>query len=117
MTTCLDSPKTGLRAVYKSNIRKYNKKLPESLSKDDGGSQECHRPPRLGKSALDAPQEHDKKIRPGHNEKYEMPSLKAPGGPNDLDLIWSTRRRKPVLPVLLIRNSGDLEEAHSEMQV
>jgi len=90
MNTCLDSPKTGLRvreAVYKSDMRKYNKKLPESLSKDDGGSQECRRPARLGKFVLDALLEHGKKIWEGHNEKYEMLRLKAPGGPNDLDLL------------------------------
>ena len=88
--TCLDSPKTGLRvreAVFKDDMRKYNKKLPESLSKDGDGSHECRRPGRLGKFVLDALLEHGKKIWEEHNVKYEKLRSRAPGGPNDHDLL------------------------------
>jgi len=75
--TCLDSPKTGLRVreeVFRDDMRKYNKKLPESLSKDGDEPQDgsrLTRPRRLGKFVLDALLEHGRKIWEDHNDKYE----------------------------------------------
>lgn len=72
-------------AVYKDDMRKYNKKLPESLSKDGDESQECRRPGRLGKFVLDALLEHGKKIWEEHNVKYEK--LRSKALANDRDLL------------------------------
>ncbi|KAF9652836.1 hypothetical protein BDM02DRAFT_3108435 [Thelephora ganbajun] len=75
--TCLDSQKTGLRvrdAVFKADSKKYNKILPESLSKDGDDSKEGTRPvrpARLGEFVLDALLEHGKKIWKDHNDKYK----------------------------------------------
>lgn len=88
--TCLDSGKTGLRvkeAVFKSDMRKYNKELPESLAKEGDGSDECHRSSRLGKFVLDALLEHGKEIWRGHNDKYKSLRPKALGKPNDHELL------------------------------
>lgn len=74
-------------AVFKSDTRKYNKKLPESLSKDGDESQDCHRPARLGKFVLDALLEHGKKIWEEHNIKYAELRSRTPNGPNDYDLL------------------------------
>ena len=88
--TCLDSSKTGLRVkadVFKEDQRKYNKKLPESLSKDDDNSREglmATRPRQLGKFVLDVLLEHGKKIWERHNEKLKS---KAPRRSNDPDLL------------------------------
>jgi len=71
-------------------MRKYNKKLPESLSKDGDGSQEGRRPirpHRLGQFVLDALLEHGKKIWEDHNEKYKKLKSKKFTGPNDPDLL------------------------------
>jgi hypothetical protein len=73
-------------AVFKSDMRKYNKKLPESLSKDED-DHGCHRPARLGKFVLDALLEHGKKIWADHNNKYKKLRLRSPSGPNDYDLL------------------------------
>ena len=74
-------------AVYKDDMRKYNKNLPESLSKDGDGSQECRRPSRLGKFVLDALLEHGKKIWEEHNDKYKKLRPRALDKPNDYDLL------------------------------
>ena len=71
-------------------MKKYNKPLPESLSKDGDDSREGSRPvrpARLGKFVLDALLEHGKKIWEDHNIKYKKLRLKTPSGPNDLDLL------------------------------
>lgn len=68
-------------------MRKYNKELPESLSKDGDGSGECHRPSRLGKFVLDALLDHGKKIWEGHNNKYKSLRSRSFGKPNDHELL------------------------------
>ena len=77
-------------AVFKADQRKYNKKLPESLSKDDddsGDGSRPIRPARLGKFVLDALLDHGKKIWEDHDIKYKKLRLKPPSGPNDPDLL------------------------------
>lgn len=77
-------------AVFKADKKKYNKKLPDSLSKGDDDSKDGLRPirpARLGKFVLDALLEHGKKIWEGHNIKYEKLRLKTPSGPNHHDLL------------------------------
>jgi len=91
--TCLDSPKTGLRVrdvVFKADRRKYNKLLPESLSKEADDSKEgprAVRPARLGKFVLDALLEHGKKIWEDHNTKYKNLRPRTSNEPNDPDLL------------------------------
>lgn len=71
-------------------MRKYNKKLPESLSKDGDDSKEgtrANRPARLGKFVLDALLDHGKKIWEDYQDKYKELRSRTPSGPNDLDLL------------------------------
>ena len=71
-------------------MRKYNKQLPESLSKhddDSDGGPRCTRPPRLGKFVLDALLEHGKKIWEDHGSKYEKLKSRISNTPNDIDLL------------------------------
>ena len=73
--------------VFKADMKKYNKVLPESLSKDGDNSKEGTRPvrpARLGKFVLDALLEHGKKIWANHNAKYEK--LRS-GNFSDPDLL------------------------------
>jgi len=72
--------------VFKGDMRRYNKKLPESLSKDGDESQDCHRPGRLGRFVLDVLLEHGKKIWEAHNVKYANLRSKTPSRP-DHDLL------------------------------
>jgi len=79
-----------MEAVFKADNKRYNKKLPDSLSKGDDDSNDGLRPirpPRLGKFVLDALLEHGKKIWESHNTKYENLRSKTPSGPNDPDLL------------------------------
>jgi len=68
-------------------MRKYNKELPESLSKDGDGSGECVRPRRLGKFVLDALLDHGKKIWDRHNIMYRNLRPRTFGKPNDHELL------------------------------
>lgn len=68
-------------------MRKYNKELPESLSKDGDGSGGCHRPSRLGKFVLDALLDHGKKIWERQNVKYKTLRSRSFGKPNDHELL------------------------------
>jgi hypothetical protein len=100
-------------AVFKADMRKYNRMLPESLSKDGDVSKEGLRPirpARLGKFVLDALLEHGKKIWEDHHVKYEKLKPKAPRRPDDPDLL------RPYRPSVL-GTTGDIEAARSEMQV
>jgi len=77
-------------AVFKADMRKYNKKLPDSLSKDDDDSKEGirpTRPARLGEFVLDVLLEHGKKIWKSHQAKYEKLRPRSSGLPNDPDLL------------------------------
>lgn len=77
-------------AVFKADQKKYNKTLPDSLSKDGDDSKgglRPVRPARLGQFVLDALLDHGKKIWEDHNVKYEKLKLKTRGGPNDHDLL------------------------------
>jgi len=88
--TCLDSGKSGLRvkeSVFRDDMRKYNRGLPESLAKDGDGSDECKRPRQLGKFVLDALLAHGKKIWEGHYDKYKSLRSKAFGKPNDHEIL------------------------------
>ena len=76
--------------VFKADRRKYNKSLPESLSKDDDDSKDGPRPvrpARLGKFVLDALLEHGKKIWEDHDAKYEKLRLKTCNRSNDPVLL------------------------------
>ena len=71
-------------------MRKYNKKLPESLSKDGDDSKEGFspvRPARLGKFVLDALLDHGKKVWEDHDARYKKMRSKNPGGRSDPDLL------------------------------
>lgn len=71
-------------------MRKYNKTLPESLSKDGDCSKEGLRPIRpagLGKFVLDALLDHGKKIWEDHDLKYEKLRSLTLGRSNDPDLL------------------------------
>ena len=75
--------------VFKADRRKYNKPLPESLSKNSDDAEEgprLIRPARLGKFVLDALLEHGKKIWEDHHTKYEKLRSKIPSR-SDLDLL------------------------------
>jgi len=76
--------------VFKADRKKYNKTLPESLSKDGDDSKEGLRPvrpARLGKFVLDALLEHGRKIWEGHRVKYDKLRSKTSGGSDDPDLL------------------------------
>ena len=71
-------------------MRKYNKMLPESLSKDGDDSKDGIRPirpTRLGKFVLDVLLEHGEKIWKNHHAKYEKLKPRSSDLPNDPDLL------------------------------
>lgn len=73
--------------VFRGDQKRYNKRLPESLSKEADDSREgpnLVRRPGLGKFVLDALLEHGKKIWKDHKQKLE---LKAPCTSNDPDIL------------------------------
>lgn len=71
-------------------MKKYNKTLPESLSKEDDESKEGLRPvrpARLGKFVLDALLDHGKQIWEDYDAKYKDLRSKTSSGPKDPDLL------------------------------
>ena len=71
-------------------MRRYNKALPESLSKDDDDSRDGpypSRPPKLGKFVLDALLDHGKNIWRKYDKKYQTLKLGTHSGPNDIDIL------------------------------
>lgn len=113
--TCLDSSKTGLRVreeVFKEDMRKYNKKLPESLSKDGDESRACRRSGRLGKFVLDALLEHGKKIWEEHNVKYQKLRPRALDGPNDHDLLRPYEEAKTCFTATPCSEQLEILERH-----
>jgi RNA-dependent RNA polymerase len=76
--------------VFKADMRKYNKMLPECLSKEDEDWKEGLRPirpARLGKFVLDDLLDHGKRIWEDYDAKYQTLKSKTFSRPNDPDLL------------------------------
>ena len=76
--------------MFKADTRKYNKRLPESLSKNGDDSSETprlSRPPQLGTFVLDALLDHGKKIWQDYDETYRELRSRIPNAPRDHDIL------------------------------